>query len=153
MFPWYRSPLTTAQHPYITNSTYCQIHHLRAVRIPSIPIPQEQHRHQPNHPTLHQPTTMKNLPTQHIHQHMPRTSTLETTLRVVVVNFRSVKGDGKPAQLKNIVSSLQADLVLGTESWLSDQVNSAEVFPDGYTVFRRDRHRSSGGGVFILVSK
>jgi hypothetical protein len=47
---------------------------------------------------------------------------------------------------------LQAELVLGTESWLNDQVNSAVVFPEGYTVFRRDRQRGSGGGVFILVS-
>jgi hypothetical protein len=63
-----------------------------------------------------------------------------------------VKGDDKSAQLKNIVSSLQAELVLGTESWLNDQVNSAEVHPEGYTVFRRDRQRGSGGGVLILVS-
>ena len=41
-------------------------------------------------------------------------------------------------------------LVIGTESWLSEEINNAEVFRDGYIVFRRDRF-SRGGGVFICV--
>ena len=40
--------------------------------------------------------------------------------------------------------------VIGTESWLSEEINNAEVFRDGYIVFRRDWF-SRVGGVFICV--
>jgi hypothetical protein len=73
-------------------------------------------------------------------------------LRVSVVNCRSVKGDGKPALLKHLVSSLQADIVIGSESWLNKNIASAEVFPDGFNVYRRDRPQDGAGGVFLLVS-
>jgi hypothetical protein len=42
------------------------------------------------------------------------------------------------------------DVVIGTESWLSEEINNAEVFRDDYITFRRDRC-SRGGGVFICV--
>ncbi|XP_040072988.1 uncharacterized protein LOC115309328, partial [Ixodes scapularis] len=42
-------------------------------------------------------------------------------------------------------------IVMGTESWLDDTVSDTEVFPPGFTVYRKDRHRH-GGGVFLLVS-
>ena len=35
-------------------------------------------------------------------------------------------------------------------SWLSEEINNAEVFRDDYITFRRDRG-SRGGGVFICV--
>jgi len=37
---------------------------------------------------------------------------------------------------------------MGTESWLSEEINNAEVFRDDYMTFRRDRC-SRSGGVFI----
>lgn len=40
-------------------------------------------------------------------------------LRIVLLNCQSIKASGKPAQLKNIVSSLQADIIMGNESWLN----------------------------------
>ena len=46
------------------------------------------------------------------------------------------------------------DVVMGTESWLTADIGSSEVFPVGYQVFRRDRKpgiKTRGGGVFILV--
>jgi len=39
--------------------------------------------------------------------------------------------------------------VIGTESWLSEEINNAEVFRDDYITFRRDKC-SWGGGVFML---
>jgi hypothetical protein len=38
------------------------------------------------------------------------------------------------------------DVVIGTESWLSQEINSAEIFRDDYITLRRDRC-SRGGGV------
>ena len=40
-------------------------------------------------------------------------------------------------------------LVIGTESHLNESFLNFEVFPSGYTVYRKDRN-IHGGGVFIL---
>ena len=74
-------------------------------------------------------------------------------LRIVLLNCQSVKANGKPVQLKNIVSSLNADVIIGNESWLNSTIKSGDVFPDGFNSYRRDRPDSKGGGVFILVSQ
>ena len=48
----------------------------------------------------------------------------------------------------------QPDIVIGTESWLTPEVNNSEIFPAGYNILRKDRvmgDKKSGGGVFLLV--
>ena len=50
----------------------------------------------------------------------------------------------------NLVNTYRTDVVTGTESWLSEEINNSEVFRDDYITFRRDRY-SRGGGVFISV--
>ena len=46
----------------------------------------------------------------------------------------------------------QADVIIGTESWLTSMIPDSEVCPPGYTMFRKDRANGTGGGVFILIS-
>jgi hypothetical protein len=41
-------------------------------------------------------------------------------------------------------------VIIGTESWLREDIDNTEVFRDEYTTFRRDR-TTRGGGVFICV--
>lgn len=73
-------------------------------------------------------------------------------LRVLVLNCQSIKSPGKPNQLQNIIKSSQADIVIGSESWLKPNINSAEVFPSNFKHYRKDRTTSEGGGVFLLIS-
>ena len=37
------------------------------------------------------------------------------------------------------------------ESWLGSDIKDHEVFPSGYSVYRKDRVAGKGGGVFIAV--
>lgn len=67
----------------------------------------------------------------------------------MVVNCRSVKN--KVEELSGLIKSVQADVILGTESWLDDSISDHEVFPSNFNVYRRDRSLH-GGGVFLLVS-
>ena len=69
-----------------------------------------------------------------------------------MLNCQSIKTPGKPAQLQNIINSTQADIVIGSESWLTPDIKSTEVFPPSYKCYRRDRVGGHGGGVFLLVS-
>jgi len=50
----------------------------------------------------------------------------------------------------NFIDTYNPDVVIGTGSWLSEEINNAEVFRDDYISFRRDRC-FRGGGVFICV--
>jgi len=49
-----------------------------------------------------------------------------------------------------LVDTYNPDIVIGTKSRLSDEINNAEVFRDNYITFGRDRS-TQGGGVFIRV--
>ena len=91
-------------------------------------------------------------PTRPVRQKLAQTRK-DLPLRIAMLNCQSVKASGKPAQLKNLVSSRQADVVIGSESWLNSSIKSSEVFPDGFNAYRRDRPDGCGGGVFLLVSQ
>ena len=54
--------------------------------------------------------------------------------------------------MDSLADATDADVIIGTESWLDSSINSNEVFPPGYIAYRRDRPSDSHGGVFILVS-
>jgi hypothetical protein len=70
------------------------------------------------------------------------------SLVLLQVNCRSICN--KILEFCNVIDAYNPDVVIGTESWLSEQINNAEVFRDDYITFRRNRC-TQGGGVFICV--
>jgi hypothetical protein len=56
----------------------------------------------------------------------------------------------KSLEFFNLINTYSPD-VIGTEPWLSEEINSAEIFRDDYITFRRDRC-SRGRGVFVCVN-
>jgi hypothetical protein len=50
----------------------------------------------------------------------------------------------------NLIDIYNPYVIIGTESWLREEISNAEVFRDDYTTFWRDRS-TRGGGVFIYV--
>jgi len=71
-------------------------------------------------------------------------------LKIITANCQSVKK--KNLGFLTMLSAVKPDIVLGTESWLKSHIKNSEVFPSDYKVYRNDRKRQTGGGVFILVS-
>eukprot|EP00745_Piridium_sociabile_P041733 TRINITY_DN82982_c0_g1_i5.p1 TRINITY_DN82982_c0_g1~~TRINITY_DN82982_c0_g1_i5.p1 ORF type:complete len:1008 (+),score=211.04 TRINITY_DN82982_c0_g1_i5:126-3026(+) len=69
-------------------------------------------------------------------------------LRVLNVNFHSAVG--KRAEIFNLIESTKPDIIIGTETWMDSGIKDSEVFPDQYTLYRRDRNRE-GGGVLVAV--
>ena len=69
-------------------------------------------------------------------------------LGLVQVNCRSVYS--KALELRNLIDTYNTDVVIGTESWLSENISNAELFRADYTTFRRDRQTCRGGG-FICI--
>ena len=69
-------------------------------------------------------------------------------LRILTVNCQRI--GNKKAELEAAIGYIKPDIICGTESWLNTNIKSSEVFPEGFTAYRKDRSRL-GGGVFILV--
>jgi hypothetical protein len=72
------------------------------------------------------------------------------SLVLLQVNCRSVLN--KSLDFWNLVDTYNPDVIIGTESWLTEEINNAEIFRDDYTTFRRDNN-TRGVGVFICVKE
>ena len=69
----------------------------------------------------------------------------------LVVNFQSIKNERKA--LCNLIDSANPNILIGTETWLRNDISSSEIFPEGYTVYRKDRWDGYGeGNLTILVN-
>jgi hypothetical protein len=66
------------------------------------------------------------------------------------VNCRSIYKN--TLDIWNLTDTCNPDVVIGTESRLSEEISNADVFRGDYTTSRRDRHTRGGGGVFICVN-
>jgi len=69
-------------------------------------------------------------------------------LVLLQVNCRSICN--KTLEFWNLIDTYNPDVVIGMESWFSEEINNDEFFRDDYITYRRDRS-SRGGGVFICV--
>ena len=58
-------------------------------------------------------------------------------LNVLVVNCRSIRG--KQAEFEHLCRSTNAEIIIGTESWLNETIDNREIFPPYFKVFRKDR--------------
>ena len=67
-------------------------------------------------------------------------------LKLLIINCQSILA--KESSFLNLINNNNSDFLFGTESWLSPNVHSGEIFPPTYTAFRCDRGDSCGG-VFI----
>ena len=76
-------------------------------------------------------------------------------LRILNINFQSLIS--KKKGFDHLLDRTKPDIIFGTESWLGNTVKDHEVFPDGYSVYRKDRKqvtgkkKKAGGGVFVAV--
>jgi hypothetical protein len=64
-------------------------------------------------------------------------------LVVMQVNCRSIYN--KSLEFWNLIDTYDPDVVIGTESWLREEIGNAEIFRADYTTFRKDRHTRGGG--------
>lgn len=73
------------------------------------------------------------------------------SLRIIIVNFQSIRN--KTADTKVLIDEYDPDIVQGVETWLSEDISSAEVFSDSYDVFRKDRQVGIHGGILVACKK
>ena len=77
----------------------------------------------------------------HLHGSIKKICTL-------VINFQSIHN--KINQIEVRLDSINPDVIIGTESWLNDEILSSEISPNTYNVFRRD-HDDLFSGVLIAM--
>jgi hypothetical protein len=72
----------------------------------------------------------------------------DKSLVLLQLNCRSIYN--KALEFWNIVHTYNPDIIIGTESWLREEIGNTEIFRTDIMTFRKDRH-ARGGGVFICV--
>ena len=80
-----------------------------------------------------------------------RSKVTKCKLSCLAVNCQSIKN--KVADIAAIVDQCKPDIILGNESWLYPDIESSEIFPDNYNIYRKDRISDKHGGVFQAVKK
>lgn len=70
------------------------------------------------------------------------------TLRLISLNFQSIKN--KVLETEVLVENSEPDIIFDTETWLNNNIFSAELLPSTYNIFRRDR-ADSYDGLLIAV--
>ena len=72
-------------------------------------------------------------------------------LKIININCQSVRA--KQPSFEVMLATEDPDVVVGTESWLTESIATREIFASHYNVFRRDRLTNNlrGGRVFIAV--
>ena len=76
----------------------------------------------------------------------------ECNLNLAIINFRSIIN--KKAEFLYFLQERKPRIIIGTETWLSNDIADNEIIPSefNYTIYRKDRD-SGYGGVMIAVSK
>ncbi|CAG2209667.1 unnamed protein product [Mytilus edulis] len=78
--------------------------------------------------------------------------TYKPSLRILNINFQSIRKKG--LNIEVLVDTTSPDIIIGTETWLSDDIKTTEFFSNelGYQVYRHDRNKDPHGGVLIAVN-
>ena len=75
------------------------------------------------------------------------------SLRILIVNFQSLRKKGK--LLEAIIIDSDPDIIIGFETWLDKSLASSEVLPNdlGFDIQQRDRLQDPHGGVLIAARR
>ena len=76
------------------------------------------------------------------------TSKHNACLNLLYLNARSILP--KIDELRALCIANPYDIVCVVESWLSSDIENAELFIPGFSIFRKDRNRH-GGGIIVFV--
>ena len=68
------------------------------------------------------------------------------------INCNSILSPERAAIFKATVEHHSPDIIFGCESKLSPDTPTGACFPQGYTIYRKEREFGSGGGVFLAVA-
>ena len=101
--------------------------------------------HRPRPPTAIKQVSLHNNKTNYTSCQIKTDKNDATVLTTAVINFQSILP--KKCELWNLINLEKPDIIFGTETWLSQRVFDAELFPPnlGYIVFRKDREDGYGG--------
>lgn len=74
----------------------------------------------------------------------------KTGLKGMVINCNGLKSSAKQAAFRASVEYHRPDIIMGCESKIDNKMHTYSLFPDNYTVYRKDRN-ANGGGVFVAT--
>jgi hypothetical protein len=71
--------------------------------------------------------------------------------KLVHLNIRSLRNTAHLTQLKEFLSKTKTEALTLSETWLNTTITNAEIYIEGYTLYRQDRLNKRGGGVCAYI--
>ena len=72
------------------------------------------------------------------------------SFQILNINFQSIRN--KKVDLQNLLETTEANVLIGTETWLNDSIYSTEIIPTGqFDVYRNDRDKGKGEAYSLLT--
>ena len=81
----------------------------------------------------------------------PTTKKSPAKLKAMETNCNSIKGSERETVFAAHVDLHNSDIIFGCESKLDHDVPTQASFPHGYTIYRKERTLTGGGGIFMPV--
>src|SRR6185437_8435865 len=120
-----------------------------------LPIPEEERRNLQTSLLLILPLLLNHhLLSQAPLQFLPEPTLNSCTLLLVrsVFLLLSLRSQDKLVSLEAFLEEYNIHVLIGTETWLTSDINNSEIFPNQkYAIYRKDRTEGKGGGVLIAV--
>jgi hypothetical protein len=95
--------------------------------------------HRPNYSNLVKIPTMKTQQPKSPH------------FKLVHLNIRSLSNTAHLTQLKEFLSKTKTKALTLSETWLNTTITNAEIYMEGFTLYRQDRLNKRGGGVCAYI--
>ena len=73
-------------------------------------------------------------------------------IKCMEINCNSILSTERSSIFKAFVEHHRPDVIFGCESKLSPDIPTAACFPQGYSIYRKERVSGNGGGVFLAIS-
>ena len=83
-----------------------------------------------------------------IKRDMCKPSTTSSIIKVISINCCSLRSSSRRARLSGLIHEHEPEIIVGCESHLGNSYLSSEMFPAGFSIYRKDR-TTGGGGVFL----
>jgi hypothetical protein len=83
-----------------------------------------------------------------ISKEQDKTPHISSQVKIVHLNIRSLKNKTHFIEITNFIKLNNVDVLTLSETWLNTTTKNYEIAIEGYKLFRLDRLRKKGGGVY-----
>ncbi len=80
----------------------------------------------------------------------PTINSPASTLKIIIVNCNSIRSQQKQALFHSVINTENPDIILASETHIDSTFKNAEILPQSYDAYRKDRDIHGGGAMIAF---